>query len=53
LAAAEHHGMVQIRNSQDTWERAAAEPTPADPYNGVPLGMEAFIPFLMTKENSA
>jgi hypothetical protein len=46
--------MVQIPDSQDAWERAAAEPAPnADPYNGVPLGMEALIPFLMTKGNAA
>lgn len=36
---------------QDAWERAAAQPAPtADRYNGVPLGMEAFIPFLHTKD---
>jgi hypothetical protein len=46
--------MVEIPHSQDAWERAAAEPAPnADPYNGVPLGMEALIPFLMTKGNAA
>jgi hypothetical protein len=36
---------------QDAWERAAAQPAPtADHYNGVPLGMEAFIPFLQAKD---
>jgi hypothetical protein len=36
---------------QDAWERAAAHPAPAtDRYNGVPLGMEAFIPFLQAKD---
>jgi len=36
---------------QDAWERAAAQPAPAaDRYNGVPLGMEAFIPFLQAKD---
>jgi hypothetical protein len=39
--------MVEISHPQDAWERVAAQPAPnADPYNGVPLGMEAFIPFL-------
>ena len=39
--------MVQIPQPQDAWERVAAAPAPnADPYNGVPLGMEAFIPLL-------
>jgi hypothetical protein len=46
--------MVQIPHSPDAWERAAAEPAPdADPYNGVPLGMEAFIPFLVTQGDAA
>jgi hypothetical protein len=46
--------MVENPHFQDAWERAAAEPAPnADPYNGVPLGMEALIPFLMTKGNAA
>lgn len=40
--------------SQDAWERAAAQPAhAADRYNGVPLGMEAFIPFMMTKADPA
>jgi hypothetical protein len=52
LAAAEHHSMVQIPLSPDTSEPEAAQPAPTvDRYNGVPLGMEAFIPFLMTKAN--
>jgi hypothetical protein len=39
--------MVQIPQPQDAWERVATQPAPKDdPYNGVPLGMEAFIPFL-------
>ena len=46
--------MVQIPHSPDAWERAAAEPAPdADPYNGVPLGMEAFIPFLQKAADPA
>jgi hypothetical protein len=51
LAAAEHHSMVQIPPPQDAWERVAAQPAPTtDRYNGVPLGMEAFIPFLQAKD---
>ena len=46
--------MIQIPDSQDAWERVAAEPAPdADPYNGVPLGMEAFIPFLVMQGDPA
>lgn len=46
--------MIQIPPSQDAWERTAAQPAPkADPYNGVPLGMEAFIPFLVTQGDAA
>jgi hypothetical protein len=46
--------MVEIPLSQDAWERTASEPVPnADPYNGVPLGMEALIHFLMTRRDPA
>lgn len=45
--------MVQIPDSHDDWERVASQPAPtADPYNGVPLGMEAFIPFLQAQDPS-